>query len=236
MSITVDAVILAGGLGTRLRSVVGDRPKPMATIRGRPFLEILVENLAREGLRRFILCVGHGREQIMGYYHGRTDAEFVFAEEESPLGTGGAVRQATAFVRSDPFLLLNGDSFCAVDYARFLAFHEDNKAALSIVVAALHGRADGGTIDLAADRRIVRFREKTPVLSGEQAYINAGVYLLRRDLPGSWRQTVPFSLEHDVFPGLIVAERCYGFPVDSEVVDIGTPERYADAQSRLKGR
>ena len=234
--LSIDAVILAGGLGTRLRAVLGDGPKPMAPIGDRPFLDVLIKDLVQQGLTRFILCVGYGRKRIIDYYRGRTDADFVFSEEETPLGTGGAVRQAARYVRSNPFLVLNGDSFCSVDYAQFLAFHQDHDAALSIVVAGLHGRSDGGSIELGNDRRITRFQEKAAVDGNGLVYINAGVYLLQRELPGAWQHSVPFSLEHDVFPALIAHKPCYGFPIDSEVVDIGTPERYADAQGRLTGR
>jgi NDP-sugar pyrophosphorylase family protein len=229
----VDAVILAGGLGKRLRSMVDDRPKPMATIRGRPFLDILIDDLTRQGLRRFILCVGHRGDQIVAHLRSRADAEFVFSEESVPLGTGGAIRHAAHLVHSDPFLALNGDSLCRMDYERFIAFHRERNAAVSIAVAATRGRSDVGTVELADDARIIRFREKATGMSAASTYMNAGIYLLHRDLPASWPQSDPFSLEHDVFPQLVTGKNCYGFVVDSEVVDIGTPERYVEAQGRL---
>lgn len=231
--LAIDAVILAGGLGQRMRGIVDDRPKPMAMIRGRPFLDILIDDLARQGLRRFILCVGHRRDQIVAHLRSRTDAEFVFSEESSPLGTGGAIRHAAHLVRSDPFLALNGDSFCRIDYERFMAFHRERNSTASIAVAAARGRSDGGTVELADDARVVRFSEKAPGASAGPAYINAGIYLLRRDLPTLWHQSDPFSLEHDIFPELVRRKSCYGFVVDAEVVDIGTPERYFEAQSKL---
>jgi len=229
----VDAVILAGGLGKRLRSLVDDRPKPMATIRGRPFLDILIDDLTRQGFRRFILCVGHRGDQIVAHLRSRADAEFVFSEERVPLGTGGAIRHAAHLLHSDPFLALNGDSLCRIDYERFIAFHRERNAAASIAVAPARGRSDGGTVELADDARIVRFREKASDASAASAYINAGIYLLHRDLPASWPQSDPFSLERDVFPQLVSGKNCHGFVVDAEVVDIGTPERYVEAQSRL---
>jgi len=229
----IDAVILAGGLGTRMRGIVDDRPKPMATIRGRPFLDILIDDLTRQGLRRLILCVGHRGDQIVAHLRSRTDAEFVFSEENIPLGTGGAIRHAAHLVHSDPFLALNGDSLCRIDYERFIAFHRERNSTASIVVAAARGRADGGTVELADDARIVRFLEKAPGVDTALNYINAGIYLLRRDLPTSWLQSDPFSLEHDIFPELVSGKSCHGFVVDAEVVDIGTPERYVAAQSKL---
>ncbi len=228
----IDAVILAGGLGTRLQGIVVDRPKPMAVIRGRPFLDILIDDLARQGVRRFILCIGHRGDQIVAHLRSRSDAEFVFSEESKPLGTGGALRHAAHLIRSDPFLALNGDSLCRIDYGRFLAFHRERNAKASIVVAAARGRSDGGTVELANDACVVRFHEKAQA-GNAAAYMNAGIYLLPKDLPASWRQSNPFSIEHDIFPKLARRKKCYGFLVGAEVVDIGTPERYLEAQGKL---
>jgi NDP-sugar pyrophosphorylase family protein len=227
----IDAVILAGGLGARLQTVVGDRPKPLAEIQGRPFLDILVDDLLHQGMRRIVLCVGHRREQIIAHLQTRNDAEFLFSEEVTPLGTGGAVAHAAPLIKSDPFLLLNGDSFCAVDYAALLAFHHAKAAALTMVLAQPAGRADAGNVQISADGRITAFHEKsggTPT-----ALINAGIYLLPSALPATWQQPAPFSLERDIFPALIASHGCYGYPVKSEVIDIGTPQRYADAQHKL---
>lgn len=228
-----DAVILAGGLGTRLQGTVGDRPKPLAMVRGRPFLDILIDDLLHQGFCRIILCVGHQRQQIIDRYSSRTDAEFLFSEERTLLGTGGAVRHAMPLITTDLFLLLNGDSYCRVDLNALLAFHETRGAQVSIVVTAARGRNDGGNIDLAADGRVTAFREKAAVVSGHPALINAGIYVLPRDLPTTWQQPDPLSLERDLFPQLAAGGGCFGFPVDSEVIDIGTPERYADAQRSL---
>ncbi len=229
----VDAVILAGGLGTRLKSVVGDRPKVLATVQGKPFLDIIVADLVGQGFGRIVLCVSHLREQVVAHFAHRSEAEFLFSEEETPLGTGGAIRHVARLIGSDPFLVLNGDSLCRIEYARFLAFHRKTGAAMSMVVAGARGRADGGTVELATDGRIARFREKSSSQNAARTFINAGIYLMRRDLPASWRNTDPFSLERDIFPDLIGGGRCYGYAVDAEVVDIGTPKRYVAAQSKL---
>ncbi len=229
----IDAVILAGGLGTRLQTVVSDRPKPLATIQDRPFLDLLVDDLLHQGLRRFVLCISHQREQIVAHFQARRDAEFVFSEETHPLGTGGAVRHALPLIRSNPFILLNGDSYCRVDLDALLDFHVTRGAQASMVVTAARGRNDGGNIDLAADGRITAFREKAAVSTGGPALINAGIYVLPRDLPATWNHPDPLSLERDVFPQLAASGKCFGLMVESEVFDIGTPDRYADAQQRL---
>jgi NDP-sugar pyrophosphorylase family protein len=232
---SIDTMILAGGLGTRLQQAVGDRPKPLAAIGGRPFLDLLIDDLLVQGLRRFIFCVSHRREQIIEHFHRRRDGEFLYSEEVSPLGTGGAVRHALPLIRSNPFLVLNGDSHCRVDLAALLDFHKSRNGAAALVVTAARDRNDGGSIELTADGRIAAFREKAAPGGAESALINAGIYVLERDLPETWPQPDPLSLEHDVFPQLAAEGSCFGFPVDAEVIDIGTPERYADAQQRLPG-
>jgi NDP-sugar pyrophosphorylase family protein len=226
----LDALILCGGLGTRLREVVADRPKGLAEIRGRPFLDLLIGRLQRQGLRRFILCTGYRGEQIAARYAQRADAQFVVSLEERPLGTAGAVRLAAVHLRSDPFFVLNGDSYCEVDYGALRRFHEGRRATLSIVVAPPGERADVGTLELAADDRIVSFSEK----SGARAAINGGVYLMHRALIDKLPAGTPLSLERDVFPEEVRHGGCYGFTVPGPVVDIGTPERYRAAQELLR--
>jgi len=228
----LDALILCGGLGTRLREVVADRPKGLAEIRGRPFLDLLIDELARQGLKRFILGTGYRGEQIAARYARRSDAEFVVSLEDRPLGTAGAVRLAAAHLRSDPFIVLNGDSFCGVDYEALHDFHAAKRAVLSIVVAPPRGRADAGAVTLAGDGAVVSFSEKAA--PGERSYINAGIYLMHRSLVDALPARTPLSLEHDVFPPAVRRGGCYGFTVAGPVVDIGTPERYLAAQDLLR--
>ena len=230
---SLDAVILAGGIGSRLKPVVSDRPKPLARINGSPFLDLLIQDLRLQGLCRFVFCVSHQREQIVSHFQSRNDAEFLFSEEISPLGTGGAVRHALPLIRSNHFLLLNGDSYCKVNLNDFVTFHKNKKSKASLVVSESRGRNDGGNIDLIADGRINSFQEKTYSSSEKRPLINAGIYLLSRDLPLAWQAKDPFSLEKDVFPDLVSAGHCFGFLVGTEVIDIGTPERYAKAQQQL---
>ena len=227
----MDAMVLAGGFGTRLSKVIGHRPKPLALIRGRPFLDLLIDDLVAQQITRIILCVGHLREQIIAHYHTRKDAELVFSEETVALGTGGAVKAAAGLIRTDPVLILNGDSHCRVRFQDFLAFHESKPADLSMVLAASRGRTDAGSVEIAEDGRILRFLEKSAAAK-RTLLINAGVYLLRKSLPLTWEFGAPFSLERDVFPRAAMDGKCYGFRVASEVVDIGTPERYRRAQRR----
>lgn len=226
----MDAVILAGGLGTRLRSTIGDQlPKPLAEIRGRPFLDILIDYLRDQGMHRIIMCVSHGRHKIIEHCRRRRDVEFLFSEEPVPMGTGGAIRQAAGLVQGDSFLAMNGDSLCRVDLRAFRAFHTKNSSPFSVVLADSRGRADGGNVELGPDGRVTRFSEK----SGVGAFISAGIYLVQSGLPQEWAMPCPFSLELDVIPGLVATKRCFGFAADSNLTDIGTPQRYADAQRNL---
>ncbi len=229
----LDALILCGGLGTRLREVVSDRPKGLAEVGGRPFLDLLIERLRREGLRRFILCTGYRGEQIATRYALRSDAEFVVSLEQQPLGTAGALRLAATHLKSDPFFVLNGDSYCEVDYAALYRFHAARRAMLSIVVAPGGEREDAGNVVLAADGAISAFSEKSARV--ERASINAGIYLMRRSLVDGLPAQTPLSLERDVFPESARRGGCYGFAVPGPVVDIGTPERYRAAQELLRG-
>lgn len=224
----IDVLILCGGLGKRLRSCVNDRPKVLAEIGGRPFLEVLIGHLLRYGFKNIILSVGYMREEIKRHFYNKKMGRLLFSEEENPLGTGGAVKKAEALIKSNPFLVINGDSLCKVDFGKFYDFHINKKAILSIVLARSEVNGDYGFITLDASYRITDFREK--IIKRENGLISAGIYLMQRDIfsymPGQKR----FSLEYDLFPKM-VNNRFYGFLTESEFVDIGTPERYKKAIS-----
>jgi NDP-sugar pyrophosphorylase family protein len=226
-----DALILCGGLGTRLSALVSDRPKGLADVGGKPFLDILVEDLVCQGVRRIIFCVGHMKEQIIARYSGRIDAACLFSEEDAPLGTGGAVQNALPLVRSDPFMVMNGDSVCPVDLARLERFHRTNEAEVSLVLCHADERHDGGVVCLDKGHRVTSFLEKSATRDGR--FINAGIYLLPRNGAILKSKTPPFSLEYDVFPELANSGQCYGFVVSSRLLDIGTPERYLKASETL---
>jgi NDP-sugar pyrophosphorylase family protein len=226
-----DALVLCGGLGTRLQPVLRDRPKGLAPISGRPFLDILIEELIRHGLRRILLCAGHGADQIVTHFAHRRDAEFVVCVEPKPLGTGGAVRYALPHVHTDPFIVANGDSFCRVNYGDLLRDHASWRPAATIVVTPPNERTDTGTVEVDAEGRITSFAEKLAQANQQRGYVNAGVYVLQRGLIESERPETPVSLERDIFPRAARDSRCRAFHVAGPVIDIGTPERYAAAQA-----
>ncbi len=232
----IDAVILCGGLGTRLRERVSDRPKALAPVGGRPFLDIIVEDLLRQGFRRVIFCVGHLKEQIIARYRARHDGEFMFSQEDMPLGTGGALRKALTLIRSDPILVMNGDSFCRVEFDKLYKCHLDRSAAATLVLTPPEERRDGGMVRLNEAHQILSFAEK-PDNTAPRCFINAGIYLLNPEVLGLASLMPPFSLERDVFQTLVVTQACFGYVVDSPLVDIGTPERYREAdENRYRNR
>jgi NDP-sugar pyrophosphorylase family protein len=227
----IDVVILCGGMGSRLKSVVADRPKPMAAIGQRPFLDILIDQFLQAGFRRFILCVGHMAEQIASHYRtAPAGIQVVISSESMPLGTAGAVKNAEPSIQSDPFLVANGDSFCPVDLAAFVRFHQARDAVLSMAVAPSYDPKDYGTVILDADRRMIGFLEKADTHT--PGHINAGLYLFSRQVLAAIPEAVKTSLECDIFPRLI-GQRCYAFMGSSPVLDIGTPERLAKTRQIL---
>lgn len=223
-----DAVILCGGLGTRLRPISGDLPKVLMPFAGRPFIDILIEFLLPFGFKRFVLCVGYRRERIREHFRNR-DYEVVFSEETEPLGTGGALKNARPHIATSPFLLLNGDSLCPTDLHGFHDFHVRKGGILSIVLTRPLSENAYGVVEVDRENRIVAFREKAEARRG--SFINAGIYLAERGIFDLMPEAARFSLETDLIPA-ILPHGCYGLVTDAEVIDIGTAERYVQALKR----
>ena len=204
----------------------------MASINGRPFLDLLLGHLQGSGLRRFILCVGYMADYISDYYSQSPDPsrELIISREVLPLGTAGAIKNAESLIRGDFFLVLNGDSFCAADLPAFIDFHQEHAALASMVLAHADETRSYGTVVLGQDNRIVEFTEK---LSSGQGWINAGIYLFNRDLLSLIPPDSHSSLEQDMFP-CFIQERFFGFITREPMIDIGTPERYIEAQRSLR--
>lgn len=228
----IDVVVLCGGMGTRLKGILGDNPKPMAKIDERPFLDILVGYTATFGFKRFILCAGYKAESIQEYYKSKKSrVEILIIEEEELLGTGGAVKNAEALIQSSPFLILNGDSFFDIDLCKFIDFHLSKKALLSVALISAKDAKDYGSIEIDSLDRVVRFSEKEK--AGRGSLINAGIYLFNSEVLSLMPSNKKFSLEYDFFPK-IVGREFYGYLAKGLFVDIGTPERYIQARQLLK--
>jgi NDP-sugar pyrophosphorylase family protein len=228
---SIDAMVLAGGLGTRLRSVVPDRPKCLAEIRGRPFLSYFLEQLTQQRVRHTVLCTGHLGEMVaeaIGARHG--PMRISYSREAAPLGTAGALRLALSQTSSDPVLAMNGDSFCDIDLAAFLAFHRISRAKASIVLTQVEDASRYAQVRFDDHGRVTRFDEKVP--SAGPGWISAGIYLLSRDLIEQIPADRSVSIEREAFPEWI-GGGLYAWPGGGRFIDIGTPQSYLDAQSFL---
>ena len=227
----IDIIILCGGMGTRFREVYSDRPKSLAPIYEKPFLDILIEPYIKAGFSRFILATGHMSEYIETYYADKNiDAEIEISRESEPLGTAGAVKNAASKIRSQDFFVMNGDSYCPIDPHEFYKFHSSKPNAMASVVLSLpDNRADIGGVSMDhVSCKITSFKEKS-----KGTHVNAGVYIFNKNLLEKIPQSKNVSLEFDTFPSL-VGKGFYGFVTDNKMTDIGTKERYRSALKHFK--
>jgi NDP-sugar pyrophosphorylase family protein len=229
----VPAIILAGGLGTRLRDVLPNVPKVLAPVRGRPFLAYLLDHLAIAGFRWVTLATGHQAgavERTFGStYKG---LQLRYSREDRPLGTGGALRLAAASLDAKFLLALNGDSHVACELPPFLAWHRASGLAGSLLLVRVADAGRFGTVTTDEGGGIRAFEEKRGV--AEPGWINAGVYLLSRELLLSLPEGQVVSLERDAFPRWLPAG-LGGYRVEAPFLDIGTPESLARAEEFLAG-
>jgi D-glycero-alpha-D-manno-heptose 1-phosphate guanylyltransferase len=225
-----EAIILAGGLGTRISSVLSDRPKVMLDVGGRPFLEILLDRMARKGVARAILATGHLRQFIEEHFGDRWgNLEICYSEEDRPLGTGGAVWKALTMASLDDVFVFNGDTFFDVDLSGLHEFHQSIGADITLALKPMHNFERYGTVDLR-DARISGFREKKKT---DEGLINGGVYLMNRRLAGRFDFPERFSLETDFLEKMADDIVIGGYIHDGYFLDIGVPEDYARAQKEL---
>jgi NDP-sugar pyrophosphorylase family protein len=223
----VTAAILAGGLGTRLKSVMADRPKVLAPVAGRPFLVRLLDQLTRVEVSEAVLLVGFGAEQVRSALGNRYGGlRLSYSTESSPCGTGGAVRLALPLLSGEFILLMNGDSFCDLDLRAFAQFHR-GRGGVSIALARVEDASRYGLVQLGSNDQLVQFEEKTQ--NGKPGWINAGVYMIDRSLIDAIVPNKPSSLERDFLPAQVAAGNVYGFRCTGRFIDIGTPESYAEA-------
>ncbi|MDR0368337.1 MAG: nucleotidyltransferase family protein [Bacteroidales bacterium] len=227
-----ECVVLAGGQGTRLQSVVHDIPKPMADINGKPFLEYLLHFLHLQKCCHCVLSVGYKHEIIKAYFGNKyRNIDLDYAIENEPLGTGGGIKHSLPFISQNDFFLLNGDSFFDVNLEKLSEFHFQNNAAITLSVKEMSHVDRYGTLNID-NNRIVRFNEKMPV---EKGYINAGVYVVAKNVfDEKYVEKERFSFEKDILEAHIHNLPFYAFVSTGYFVDIGIPEDYRKAQSALK--
>lgn len=226
----LDVVILAGGFGTRLRSVVADRPKVLAPIDGVPFLRRYLDWLSAFGARRVILALGYRAEMVQDFVKSQDWAgmEIDWFVESTPLGTGGAVRAVLPQIRSQAALVTNGDSVTKVDLCRFVEFHRGHRARLSMLLTLLPNVTQSGLVETAENGEVISFREKPSEASA--GYINAGMYLIEREAIAEFPGNGPVSIEKDIFPRFC-GRGFFAMKGDFPFIDIGTPESYSRAAS-----
>lgn len=228
-----EAVILAGGFGTRLRPVISDLPKPLAPVNGQPFLHYVLAYLAKYGIEKAVLSVGYMAEKIEAHF-GSTylGMKIKYAYEHEPLGTGGGIRLGMEKCKGAHVLALNGDTLFRVPLDQFFEEHLGGSSDATLALRKVEDASRYGTIQLDG-RRIAAFREKSPEVTGA-ALINGGVYALRRKTyMGITEAGKAFSIENDFFAKLADKLWLQAFPCDAYFIDIGIPEDYARAAKEL---
>jgi len=225
-----EAIVLAGGLGTRLSPVVVNRPKAMVDVGGRPFLELLLDRMARNTVVRVILATGHFHECIEEHFGSQWKGIGIcYSVEAHPLGTGGALWKALSLATVNDVFVFNGDTYFDVDLPRLYEFHRDIGADVTLALKPMRNFDRYGTVDLK-DSRVTGFREKAKVQEG---LINGGVYLMNRSAIQRFAVPEKFSLETDFLETKVSDITIAGFIQDSYFIDIGVPDDYTRAQREL---
>ena len=225
----MQAILLCGGMGTRLRSVVSDRPKPMADICGKPFLQYLLEMLRDKGITEVIFALGYMGEMIEEYFQDGSafGLKIAYSYEEEPLGTGGAIRHALPKILEEEVLVLNADTYFPMDYQGLLRFHQENDGDFSLATRVVPDISRYGAVRRDAAGRILVWNEKLgdggQPLAGE---INGGIYVMKKSLIAEIPEGKQ-SLEQDCIPKwLSEGKRIFGLPFEGYFMDIGIPKDY----------
>lgn len=220
-----ECLILAGGLGTRLRSVVNDRPKCMAKIHDQTFLDFLLLFLIKNKVNKFVFSLGYQSEQIVSHLHNhylnKIDFETIIEEEQ--LGTGGAISFAIGNCISDNVLILNGDTFFNFDLDYLFSFHESMRASCSIALTEMKNFDRYGSIVLNDNKQVIEFEEKRYIVEGN---INTGFILLNKNYFLEKKMPYKFSLENDYLKNEIKQGNTFGLVLSGDFIDIGVPEDY----------
>ena len=228
------AIVLAGGLGTRLAHVTSDIPKPMAPIASRPFLGYLLDYLIDQGCEEIVLAVSYKWEVIQGYfgfeYRGKP---LKYSVEDAPLGTGGAIRQAMEFLGDDDVVVLNGDTLFHVDLKSMANEHLSSGTRLSLALKRVADSGRFGRVEVSGDYVVTSFQEKT---AGGPGWINGGIYMLNGDLFNDFPMPERFSFEQDLVEPNIGRIQPRAFLSDAYFIDMGVPDDYERAQCEIGNR
>ena len=227
-----EAIILAGGLGTRLRSVLPDLPKCMAPVNGRPFLFYIIDYFQKQGIEKFIFSLGYKHEIISAGIKEKYPALAVeFVIERQPLGTGGAIQLAVEKAKGKDVLILNGDTLFEVDMEALALFHKRSGSACTLTLKPMTNFERYGVVELEDDDHIKSFKEKQHY---DKGLINGGVYILNTGRFRQQKRPEKFSFEKDYLEVFFSAMPMYGCVQDKYFIDIGIPEDFERAQVELK--
>ena len=227
----MEAIILAGGLGTRLKDVSNHTPKSMVLIQGRPFLEYQMDLLIAQGVKSFILSIGYKSEQIQNHFkNSYKNCSVIYAVEKELLGTGGAIKNALRFAKEENVVVANGDSIVISDLQKQLQFHIRKKASVTLALKRMKNFDRYGTVKLDDNFRIQDFIEKHPVSEG---IINAGLYIFNVKSFNEYDWPEKFSIERDYFESCVKTSNMYGFSINGYFLDIGIPADFKKAQTEI---
>jgi len=224
-----DVIILVGGKGTRLKSVVSEVPKPMAPVADRPFLEWFLLTLRTQGFGNVVLCTGYMGNAVRDYFEdgSRLGMHITYSHESRSLGTAGAVRKVLTDSVAERFIVMNGDSLCRSNLEELRREHESRKASVSMWVLPVQDCSRYGTVEIDSDLAVVAFQEKS--LLHQYGLISAGIYLINRDVVERIPEEEYVSWENDIFPNM-VGHGLYAVQGEGPFIDIGTPESYQKAE------
>jgi D-glycero-alpha-D-manno-heptose 1-phosphate guanylyltransferase len=226
----IEAVILAGGMGTRLHEVVPDLPKPMAPVNGKPFLWYLLKWLTEYPVSKIILSTGYKHESIISYFGNSFEGIPVkYTIEKEPLGTGGGLVFAAGKASGSDFIVINGDTYFPIDLNRLCSFHTGHSAFITVALKKMKDFSRYGTIEYT-DGKILQFHEKKFCHDG---FINGGIYVMNRNMLMSRHLPEIFSLEKDVLEKSSGTSDLFGMAFNEPFLDIGIPEEYRRAGSIL---
>jgi len=221
----MECIILAGGFGTRLRSVVSDVPKPMAPVGGRPFLELLMDHLLGYDFDHIVLSTGYMHEKIEQHFgNSYRNIPLSYAIEDNPLGTGGGIRNALEKCNDKNVVIVNGDTLFRIDYDDLQRFHSCHPTRLSVVLRMVEDTSRYGLVSTDCADRITRFAEKEA--SHGPGAINGGIYMIDRSLLESFPLGTAFSFEKDVMQKLYLDEPFFAYTSGAYFIDMGIPEDY----------
>ena len=230
----IPVIILGGGLGTRLRPVIYDRPKVLAPIGDKTILDRVMENLIRQNFKNFILSVGYLQNMIRDHIAGRywpENISVLFSEEKEPLGTGGAIKKALDAADHDLAIILNGDTLFPINYQTLINFHISKNAEISIGLRKIEDASASGTVLSDNSKRILRLQEKNNMK--QSGVVNGGVYIFQKNVLNRFNLPEKFSIEKDFFERSINEIDAYGLAFEEYFIDIGTPENYRKANNDL---